>query len=651
MVGKLEISENGILRSANWAVETILPFSNIELSNFCNSINLLEKQIESRADIFINEIYNTVQLVNDKKSKFYLINLKRQVFNKKTILNIPNQKIKKELEKLPIFYSILLQELEFRKEYNNKIKLYNEKYSIEIEHQNEILFKICSETKFKKALIFANLEFYHSLKSYFSQKTKKTDNRKIATLFFYLMRAVGKPTPNMLWAGVSSFNFNKIKKNEEKNDSAHNFTLNLSTLKQALSNLLKKNSYRLNYPLYLNPTIVSAENEWIYESRFGENIEIKRLPKLGYFPIFIKYFQSSASIKAEFFLCTLSNGNNDKYNLFVEVINTLIDIDILRVDLQIELNGTDIWQNLFKVADNLINEDSILWKTALKKIKHICDLMSKKIEIISIEKTEEYIKKIENEYKLLLTSAGVDTKIMEPLVYVDFKIPFRANLNKKYFNLIEKTILQWLSFYNKDGVAELYRKETNKVIFEMTGGKKTLNEILKYNIIDIENNDIDNENKIIVEKQTNYFINSREFVFGRFKDSKIIKDNLHKNKILWEANLKEFWNLSNYKISRKLLNKSMPIELSGSILLPYWDIDNVTLGKSRPQLGLFSGRFTNLLNFNSKSEIENINSELLKWLKKSSPEAIEVYFDDVINLNASFRPNLTKKKLMFMRKL
>jgi hypothetical protein len=150
-------------------------------------------------------------------------------------------------------------------------QLYFAKYAEIFDREREILWEItAADDRFAKALMLSNRLVADKVRAYLPRWQQQPRNKIIRrleqTLYRYLARAVGRTTPNGLWAGVCLFTPGD-RSECVKTAAEYAFAPDLRPFQSILRCLGDRAIYRSSSYWRANPTLRHGDGTWQFWSR------------------------------------------------------------------------------------------------------------------------------------------------------------------------------------------------------------------------------------------------------------------------------------------------------------------------------------------------------------------------------------------------
>lgn len=320
-------------------------------------------------------------------------------------------------------------------------------YNRVLEQEREVLWQLtAADRRFMKALRLSNPIVAEKVKGVEAKQPRsKTIRRLENTLYRYLARAVGRTTPNGLWAGVSSIQFDE-QMTQETTIAQYAFSPDLRPFQTLLRSLACQPVYRETAQWQINPTLSqSNQNAWHFwqrtklgqvERRELESDELLNQLLTG----LIRLNQGTITE-------LLSGLENISSNLNELELRSLLYIFI---DNGLLLGGVDLpnhfdtpWSALELAAQQLHKQHQSTWLQTIEQLKHICSTLDTTIEEIALNEFEQHLTQAATCVTKLADTFEVELQLPDPLLHCDLTSPFQVSLDRTQ----QATLLKTLTSY------------------------------------------------------------------------------------------------------------------------------------------------------------------------------------------------------------
>jgi hypothetical protein len=534
-------------------------------------------------------------------------------------------------------------------------------YDAELERQRVALRAVTDEPRFRKALTIANPLVAGLLAGSgeptpdgATARTGATARRLEATLFHYVMRAAGRPTPQGAWAGVA------LVTPTANDGTAHvglsvmptaeryDVTVNLAVFALILRALAGQPRYRHGYPLRLNPTLFSTEDGWRYEQDGVDGPTWAALPPHRLYATMIGYYQDGDARPADPLVEAIvdaAGGSAELRTQLERVVDAMIDRDILQPDLGLPDVSCDVWWALDHVAPRLLEADRAYWTEAIDRIHAACDRLGSGFGALDAAGVELGRRAIEHEVGRVWEWAGLRAPMPGPIVFLDLRLPYAVTWSDDLRASSTAVVREVLAFYAADGGAELYRRTSVQEIVDACDRQREVpllsllaSDRLRWQgTLDFQ--------RLTEDGDPDMAPDSRPGVFTRFPADVALNEQIQAQCRHWEDILEPVHDRSIFTLPPLPPAPGVRPGPGGAMLLPLAGEAEIWAGPGRPQPGLFAGRFVAVL---TDADAAPLLEEMRDWASDGTWRTmapVELVGKDGPCLNSALRPPLVPTQL------
>jgi Lantibiotic dehydratase, N terminus len=192
-----------LVRCACFPVEMVNSMISSGLAEAATSLLDREADLHSASRRLSEELYRIVPGEADRKSRAQLIALRRVLYG--SLRPVSSELLDAALTSHALTADIrsdLVRHASDRLDFVAKREYFDRLYQVAVARERTELFSVTSEEAFRKALYVASPGTLAAL-TRLSSATEKQRRRLEETLHSYLMRAIGRATPNGAWSGVT----------------------------------------------------------------------------------------------------------------------------------------------------------------------------------------------------------------------------------------------------------------------------------------------------------------------------------------------------------------------------------------------------------------------------------------------------------------
>jgi hypothetical protein len=716
---KVEVVEHAVLRAAAWPIETVDQFAAPGLAEAATAVLAARCRVVAQRDAAVAKLHSAVSCQPDREVRRYLLAAKRAIYSGTGVLPQPSQYVQAAIAAHDSLSPLLSVTDRARQELDSRRNVFVRLHAIEMERQRRALRRETSVERFRKALVIANplvASRWETACEQLLAEEQQADSdskgssrgtvddavatsqqspaggrrsrRLEATVFHYLMRAAGRATPCDAWAGVAPVELDPHDATTEprltlsSSESRCEVSVDLRPFQIMLRALGRTERYRHTYPIRLNPTLFAASDRadgrhdvpgrsisavdpdaaptagWRYERQFQGVANWVTLPFHPLPAAVIRHFADHVSRPAAS-LNEAMRGQADEDVLqrdtFACLIDTLIDWDVLRVDLAMPSRASSVWDALDTAAVGLLEPERSTWQDAIRGLRTRCERLGREFDRLSPEEVKRYRRAIVADVQNLWEMTGLVGEPSPPVVHLDMRLPFTARWNSSLRALTEQTVNDLLEFHARDGGAELYRRQSLHDVVTACAGAAEVPMLqllaggeLRWRV---------GPGPVVGAQDADPadWPHTRETILSRAPaDTPMARQAaLHCRR--WQDLLDPVHHLPLYRVPISLSREASatctdaladPPALPGpygSVLLRWGGGERIWIGAARPEPGLHVARFAGLLREVDGDEVGALFA-LLRDKLTSAGTAVtlaEIVGDDALNPNVDLHPRLT----------
>lgn len=451
-----------MLRAAAWPIETLDHFAAPHLAESADRLLAEEREILDRRELIVAALHEAVPAFDDRRARAYLLEVKRRVHQGAGMLPNPPAEIEARLAANRRVHDLLVGEEAPRSQLAEHMAAFELQHEAEIERQRLALEAATSEDRFRRALLLANPLVERKWRSPYREIRGPTKRERDleATVFRYLMRAIGRPSPAGTWAGVAPV-YPQGGKGRGLSlvlrPPRYEVTVNLASFSRILESLAGSSRYLRRAPLRLNPTLHAAPDGWRCERLTDDGATWIHLRARGTVSALIAHYLQHGSRPAQAAIEGLVASGENRAGV-ERALETLVDADILRVDLSLPPAAPSAWAALGSAVPSLLVEDRPRWKAEVGKIKDTCRRLGAVLGSAEPAAIAQMRSEIEHQVAAMGRWAGVSGGPAEPVVYVDMRLPLSVHWDANLVEEVERAVRELLAFHWREGGAERARR-------------------------------------------------------------------------------------------------------------------------------------------------------------------------------------------------
>lgn len=459
-----------VLRTTAWPIETADVFACTELAREGAAIARAERDIEERREAFGAALYEVIPSVADRATRRYLLDVRRCAHGSLGPLPSADPGVEEVLRGHPGVLAMLAEEGAERARLAARRAGFERLHEAALALQLGRLRGVTAEPRFQRALTIANRPVAAGWLAHSQSLRPKRRRHLETTVFHYLMRACGRPTPNGAWAGVAPVVPADGLEGLAVAPAAaqYQITPNLQPFAVMLGALASQPRYRWGTALYLNPTLRSSPAGWRYEMDQGGLRRWVHLPAQPLLGAIVDAYSSSGATRAEPLidaLATLWPDQTQMGQTLRQAVTLLLDRDVLRCGPRLPPTSADAWSALDAAISQLEPPDDAAWRQCVARLRSACDRIGQALETLSAAALADRLCRAEHEIVTLWKAVGLEGAPPAPLLHMDMRAPFEVRWGPTAMHQATQAVEALLDFHAGDGGAEIFRRQSVRDVF------------------------------------------------------------------------------------------------------------------------------------------------------------------------------------------
>ncbi|HET9713226.1 MAG TPA: lantibiotic dehydratase, partial [Pyrinomonadaceae bacterium] len=646
----IELFEHGVLRCANWAIETLEPFGSAELASLAVELQSLAESIKASQKPLSSRLYVEIPRVNSLSARRALLRIRRAIRSSldpydadSDGIRLVSAELRKSIE----------SDLEKRRRYVEITATFSRIYEQEVERERSALHRLTENVAFQRALVLANPELAKRWRKQLENarrsspgeeplsKEKKSKIIKTeGSILSYLFRAATRPTPGGLWAGVAPIYLDREKQPERDLQivpvkSRFLTTVNLAAFERVVDQLRKQPRYRTFPMIRLAPTVHRDGATWWYQTRKQTKHEWSKVPDVPCGPQILEFFADGRPYEADLVAHELARQTVDQveltYQLLSGSISRLVDEEVLVSTLAMS-NAAENWlEALHDVARQLTKRDRDFWLSSVQVIQSLCEQFSERLSALSPDDVDRLTTAITQEMQKLYEWVGLTEPLPKPLVLVDTKLGFEVRCNTSFWDTLANAVRELLAFYQSHDVAEQLRRVTLETLLGQNeaGVHRSFLEMVRTSATALELSGAEADHKGTRELKARL----QKEVLGR--------------QYYWYEQLMSNKTFDNVTAPATMCNGELRAGFDGTVLLNVLGTSRIRAEWGRPHALCLVSRLSQLLK-NDSGEF-GLTQAVSDWYRSwtlNGFEPIEIAGSDSENHNATTRPRMTVDRVL-----
>ena len=430
-----------LVRCACFPIEMANPMISSELAEAANSWLDREEKLQSKSNHLSEELYRIVPNEPDRKTRARLIDLRRALHG--SLQPVPGVLLDSALASPAVsgdIRSSLARHAADRFEFAVDRERLDQLYEDAAARERAELYSVTADEAFRKALYVASPGTLSAL-ARLPSATEKQRRRLEETLHSYLMRAVGRATPNGAWSGVAM-------EGQREPQSRVIFTVLLDPFASALKAMVSQDRWRSEVPLRINPTLRRCGSVWRFD-RFHD----------GAWNSYEVHDHPLVARLAEFL------GKNHALPADICARQDLVEAGILLPALELPRIFSDSWHALEQVIPCLPSSEQGAWSECLRNLRDLGEQLGLEYDSLPLEALQSGMDTARFLVNALLARYGLspvseDRHVLLGDRRVTISSPLPSDLNAR----LERAIRSYWSF-DRYGMGEKKASSVRRLAF------------------------------------------------------------------------------------------------------------------------------------------------------------------------------------------
>jgi Lantibiotic dehydratase, N terminus len=417
------------------------PLISSGLADAANSWLDREDELQSRSDALSEELYRIVPNEPDRKTRAQLIDLRRTLHG--SLRPVPGALLHSALASPAVsgdIKSSLVRHAAERLEFAVERERMDQLYEDALARERAELLSVTADEAFRKALYVASPGTLGAL-ARLPAATEKQRRRLEETLHSYLMRAVGRATPNGAWSGVAM-------EGQREQQSRVIFTVLLDPFAAAIKAIANQERWRSEVPLRINPTLRQCGSVWRFD-RFHDGA------------------WQSYDVHDQPLIAQLSEllGKNHALPADICARQDLVEAGILLPTLDLPRIFSDSWHALEQVVPCLPASEQDAWSECIRNLRELSEQLGREYDSLPLEALQAGLDTARFLVNALLQRYGLspvseDRHVLLGDRRVTISSPLPSDLNAR----LERAIRSYWSF-DRYGMGEKNASNVRRLAF------------------------------------------------------------------------------------------------------------------------------------------------------------------------------------------
>jgi hypothetical protein len=455
-----------ILRIAGWPIESLDGLRSRQLTKRIDDWIGSEEEIRRASDLLAADLYNVIPRLGDRTIRRLALELKRHLHD--SLEPLPDRLKERLLQDETVHLAVgpaILAAAEQLDRYAAERADIERAHAKELERASAALDEIVSDNCFQRALCLASPSVFRQWQS--SRKgasSRRSRLRLQSTLYRYLMRAIGRATPNGLWAGVVLEDV-AVEATVPLQVTAARSVIRvspvLSVFARGLEHLNRRRPWIEKLDWRRNPTLKRINDElWEFGTFANRSWSLRRIAHHDHLDLLLELFSLTdrpGLREIEIALCDRCPGMT---NMAARALCEFwIEAGILWSTACLPAFFTDTWHALDAIIEILPSSEQPLWRGCRTRLGMIAERIEATVDTLESGALRELLDEARQAVDAVLGRYEAIVPRGEDVLVVDQTAPFRFSVSRDLVNLIEENLRAYWSF-DRYGLGEIETRIT-----------------------------------------------------------------------------------------------------------------------------------------------------------------------------------------------
>ena len=461
-----------ILRVAGWPIEAIETLRSTALAERIDSWISNDDAIRREGEGLALVLYKLIPRLGERKTRGLVLELKRHLHR---TTDPPSEDLLLCILKDDTVVRTLGDTLHAMKcrraEHVAERAGIEDAYRAEIERADSALEQLTSSDCFLRALCVASPSTFARWQQAQGAQTDRRSRRRLQrTLHRYLMRAIGRATPNGLWAGVALENMTAEPTASLQLRPATptvRVTPSLSLLARALNSLNRREPWIEEVIWRRNPTLRRIDAETWEFGAFAEDAWcVRRIAHHAQLDLLVERMLPTDAVHfGEIEQVLRTNLPEMTPSSAREVIKIWISAGVIWSQAAFPAFFTDPWKALDATIDVLPAGERPIWRDCRDTLARVADKIEKTVNLIDPRSLRDLLREAQTALVALLERYQAVMSSEENPLIIDRSAPFEFSISNEMTQTIEQNLRTYWNF-DRFGLGEL---ETQIAMRELLG--------------------------------------------------------------------------------------------------------------------------------------------------------------------------------------
>lgn len=475
-----------ILRIAGWPIESLDSLRSQQLTNRIDDWLVSEGEIHRESDVLAVELYKVVPRLGERTLRRLALELKRHLHG--TVEPLPERLtgpiLAHEITRRAIGPGILAA-IQHRNKHAADRADIERAHTVELERARAALDEIVSDNRFQRALSLASPSVFRQWRnSQIAPTNRRGQQRLQSTLHRYLMRAIGRATPNNLWTGVAleDMTVEAVGPLQLKAaQSTFRVCPALSVLARGVEQLNCRRPWIEELTWRRNPTLKRLDGDiWEFGTFSQRAWCIRRIVHHEPLEVLIERFSlTDRPVLSQVEAALCNHFPSVTSPIARKLCEHWINTGVLWSTACLPAFFANPWQGLDAMIETLPASEQPIWRVCQTSLLQIAGAIETTIDALEPVAMRELLEQANQAVDAVLRRYDAAVSREEDVLVVDRTAPFRFSISRDLERSIEQKLRNYWNF-DRYGLGEIETQIAIRHFFDAIprGGRVALNEFL-----------------------------------------------------------------------------------------------------------------------------------------------------------------------------
>jgi Lantibiotic dehydratase, N terminus len=450
-----------ILRIAGWPIETLDSLRSERLVKRIDDWIGNDDAIRHESEALALELYQAIPRLGDREIRRLALELKR--FLHGAVLPPPEHLAERLLKHDIIHQTVgpaLLMAMDRRKSHAAERASIELAHAAELERASRALDGITSDDRFLRALCLASPSTFQQWQNARAGSSDRRSRQRLqSTLHRYLMRAIGRATPNGLWAGIALEDMaseGRLPLQVAPAAPLSRVSPALSVLVRGLENLVRRRPWIDLLAWRRNPTLRRVNNHiWEFGTFANGSWCVRRVAHHAPLEVLVERFSLTDRPMLQEIADRLCHHLPNMTPAVVrELIEAWIDAGLLWSTTALPAFYTNTWEALDAIIETLPPTEKPIWRDCRKSLKQIANEIEAGIERLQSDSLRDLLEDARRAVATVLCRYEATVPRGQCVLVLDRTAPFRFSVSPGLAQAIEQSLRTYWRF-DRYGLGEI----------------------------------------------------------------------------------------------------------------------------------------------------------------------------------------------------